>query len=169
MSEMLHRWQTTNSKRAHLSPIWSIFLLGARALKMLKLRPKVGYWKPKQPKSQTNRSATYTFKILRWLKRCPPEGGEATNKGKTRRFQFQSILVFAHISWSLSHISGPSLCLHFSQFHVSCLSYFLIITILGKKGGGPMVEDAAIDKSPEFCKNIVLLVISYFVTALVMH
>ena len=46
---------------------------------------------------------------------------------------------------------------------------FLIITILGKKGGGPKVEDAAIDKSPEFCKNIVLLVISYFVTALVMH
>ena len=32
-----------------------------------------------------------------------------------------------------------------------------------------MVEDAAIDKSPEFCKNIVLLVISYFVTALVMQ
>ena len=46
---------------------------------------------------------------------------------------------------------------------------FLIITILGKKGGGPKVEDAAIDKSPEFRKNIVLLVISYFVTALVMH
>ena len=116
---------TNNSKRAHLSSIWSIFLKGARALKMLKLRPKVGSWKPKQPKSQTNRSATYTFKILRWLKRCPPERGEATNKGKTRRFQFQSILVFAPISWSLSHISGPSLCFHFSLFYVSCHSYQL--------------------------------------------
>ena len=46
------------------------------------------------------------------------------------------------------------------MFHAIHINYH---HILGKKGGGQMVEDAAIDKSPEFCKNIVLLVISYFV------
>ena len=124
-------------------------------------------WLLKTKETKKSNKQKYNLHFLGDSRDARRREGRRRTKGRREGSSFSlfsSLLIF--LDHCLTFLDLPcAFILAYFIFHANHINYH---HILGKKGGGPMVEDAAIDKSPEFCKNIVLLVISYFVTALVM-